>query len=371
MRIKEDKLKILFAGRYSEENILSGPERTAKDIFDEYTLQHQAVFLQYFFDGRKFSVLKKLFGKQIKEHGRGKVITLGALRIIPFLISYRPEIIHLLNYERFTLILYIYRMVFKTAIIYNSHGIIKFENTVIKKQKGSKIFKDNFCEKIFLKYSDKIIFPSEGAKKTAGNFYKIDEEKPIIMPNIAGRLFYDRTNDIPQTKSIKAVIHYKNSLNKSGYEMLLGTLNLLKSRIEIYILSNELTSFQSVKFPNIYVQELMPQEKLAEFYADKNIFLSLNSYDTFSISAAEAMASGLIPIVTNETGISGYINHGVNGFKISYGDTSMLAEIIKKISEMQDKEKISLSREAKKTAEAFRLDKVFNMYLKLYREGTI
>lgn len=368
MRRKEDNVKILFVGRYSEEKILSGPERTSKDIFDEYASNHSAVFLQYFFDGRKFSLFKKLFGKQTTEYGRGKVFTLGVFRIIPFLVSYRPEIIHLLNYERFAVVLYLYSLVFKTAVIYSSHGIIKFENTVIKKQRGRKIYKDNFCERIFIRYSDKIIFPSEEAKKTAGKYYKLPEEKTVIIPNIAGELFYDIAKINSELQPIKAVIHYKNSLNKSGYEMLLGTLNLLKSKIEIYLLTNELSGFQSEKFPNLYVQEMMPQEKLAEFYADKNVFLSLNSYDTFSISAAEAMASGLIPIVTNETGISEYINNGVNGFKIAYGDTSKLGEMLDRISSINSDEIKSLSQKAKETAEAFRIDKIFSRYMELYRE---
>lgn len=368
MRRKEDNVKILFAGRYSEEKILSGPERTSKDIFDEYASNHSAVFLQYFFDGRKFSLFKKLFGKQTTEYGIGKVFTLGIFRIIPFLVSYRPEIIHLLNYERFAVILYLYSLVFKTAVIYSSHGIIKFENTAIKKQRGRKIYKDNFCERIFIRYSDKIIFPSEEAKNTAGKYYKLPEEKTVIIPNIAGGLFYDIAKINSESLPIKAVIYYKNSLNKSGYEMLLGTLNLLKSGTEIYLLTNELTDFQHGKFLNLYVQVMMPQDKLAEFYADKNVFLSLNSYDTFSISTAEAMASGLIPIVTNETGISAYINNGVNGFKIAYGDTSILGEILDRISSMNSNEIISLSQKTKKTAEAFRIDKIFSRYTELYRE---
>ena len=71
---------------------------------------------------------------------------------------------------------------------------------------------------------------------------------------------------------------------------------------------------------------------LVNHYKDADIFLSLNKYDTFSISTVEAMASGLVPVVTEDTGMSRYIEEGTNGFTVKYGDADSLLNILNKLN---------------------------------------
>ncbi|HEY3251488.1 MAG TPA: hypothetical protein VGK25_10265, partial [Ignavibacteria bacterium] len=76
------KNKIVYIGRYNESEILSGPEKTAKRIFDISLQDYDSVFIQYFFDGTKHGAFKKLFGCEKKLFNEGIVIyTSGLLRL--------------------------------------------------------------------------------------------------------------------------------------------------------------------------------------------------------------------------------------------------------------------------------------------------
>ena len=55
-------MKVIFIGTYNESEILSGPEKVCKRVFEEYSKIDDTIFIQYFQDGRKYSYFKKLFG---------------------------------------------------------------------------------------------------------------------------------------------------------------------------------------------------------------------------------------------------------------------------------------------------------------------
>lgn len=363
---KENNLpEVVFAGRYSESEILSGPELTAKKLFESYSAGQKSNFIQYFFDGRKYSFGKKLFGRQaLPSESGGEIITCGLFRFFPLLRKLKPEIIHLTSFERFAVIFFLYRILFNIKIIYNSHGIIRYENEAIKGLKGFTAFKDRFCEHIFLKYSDKIIFPSKQAKDTAEKFYNINSNKILILPNGVEEEFYNQAVTGTNT-GLKAVMMHKNSLNNSSLALITETLTTAELPVDLYILSDSDTGIQNKSVKTI---KQVIHNNLTEFYSDKLLFLSLNSYDTFSISTAEAMAAGLIPVVTNNTGISSYIHNGVNGFIIKAGSSKELSETLSEISRMGKEQIMEISGNAKNTALKFKWSNIFEMYKNVYTE---
>lgn len=371
MKKTKDNINILFAGRYSEGEILSGPEVTAKSIFQQHCLDNSSVFIQYFFDGRKKSIFRKLFGRETARIKNSKVFTLGLFRIIPELRRRRPDVIHLITFERFAVIFFIYRLLFSVKIIYNSHGIIQHENSELKKLPFFYKFKDKFCERIYLKCSDKTIFPSEIAMDKANKYYKPDESKAVILPNGISEIFFKGKANPKQPGKMKAVMHYKNELNSSGFELLKRAMSNITIPIDIFILTNSEITLQQTGNITFYINKMMPSEKLSEFYADKDVFLSLNKYDTFSIAAAEAMASGLIPVVTSQTGISRYILNGVNGFVFDHFDLIGLTEILNSLDALEKQKKYELSSTAVRTAEELKWSYVYKMYFELYREITV
>jgi len=128
------KVSIVFFGKFSGSEILSGPEKTARRLFEKYSAGSEGLFVQYFFDGKIHSVWKKLFGRETKIINDNAVVyTLGIFSIYAFLLKYKPDIIHIITFERFAIIVYLYKIFNPLKILYNSHGVIAFENTTIKK----------------------------------------------------------------------------------------------------------------------------------------------------------------------------------------------------------------------------------------------
>jgi glycosyltransferase involved in cell wall biosynthesis len=368
MKQESGKIDVVFLGRYNDSEILSGPEKTAVRIFYEHTKYNKSVFIQYFFDGRKYGFLKKLFGKEKKKRvNNSDVLTLGLLKTFTALIRLKPEIIHIITFERFAVTAFLYRFFCKTNIIYCAHGIVTYENTELKKVPALHRLKDRFCERIFLKYSDKIIFYSENSLDIAEKYFKIDEYKSVILSGGIDEVFSRSfKNKIKTNGNIKAVIHQLNVFSKSSAVFLNNCLDKISCSLDLFVIGNYsrlLTENPKIKIQ--YLDKMSPPE-LAEFYKDIDVFLSLNSYETFSISTAEAMAAGLVPVVTEETGISRYIINGENGFTVKYGDTEKLAELINYLS--SDRTLINeISASSACVYEMLSWSNVYETYSNIYR----
>jgi glycosyltransferase involved in cell wall biosynthesis len=359
---------VVFLGRYSESEILSGPEKTSKRIFFEHTKLNHSYFIQYFFDGRKYGIIKKLFGKgKADVINNSEILTLGLFPALLKLLKLKPKIIHVITFERFAVLAFFCKILFKTRIIYNTHGIVTYENTELKKTPFLLRQKDRFCEKLFLKYSDIIIFYSENSIDIAEKYFKLNEARAVILSNGIDDVF-SSSREKPKSKSenLRLVIHYQNELHSGSIDFLNKCLEKITLPIEIFIVGNEKASIinPSTCFKVNYVEKMTPK-KLSEFYSDKDIFLSLNNYDTFSISTAEAMSAGLVPIVTEETGMSRYIWHGENGFTVKYGDFGKLAELINNLQSG----KIALSElslNASKIFEILTWSQIYESYKNFY-----
>lgn len=367
MKTGKDKLNIVYAGRFNDSEILSGPEKTAKRVFTEHSIENKAYFIQYFFDGNKYSLWKKLFGKETKYINNTSIIyTLGLFRIFGVLNEIKPDIIHIITFERFAAVIIFYMMFHKIKIVYNEHGVVAYGNYKIKKTPLILRLKDKFCEKMFLSKPDKIIFLSESSIDIAEKYFMVDESKSVILPNGIDSVFFAKSAHNENNQVLRAVLLFKNELHKSGLDFLKKFIDGFKCKLEIYILTNSTADVISNENLNISFIKLMTADELAEFYKDKDIFLSLNEYDTFSISTAEAMASRLIPVITNQTGISRYIENGYNGFTVDYGNLDELSDSITKILQLSHAERDKIAQNAKNIYDSLSWNRVYEMYYNLY-----
>lgn len=351
------KLNIIYTGRYNEGEILSGPEKTARRVFSECEKKHKAFFIQFFFDGRKYGLFKKLFGFEIKD----KIITAGLVKLFFLLFRLKPEIIHIITFERFAYIVLLYALFRKVKIIYNSHGVIKYEDSEIKNEHSWHRLKNRFAEKRFLQNSDVIIFNSEISKKLARKYYTINDKKCLIVPNGVDAVF-----NITETGTRKGCIFFTGEkLHESGRMFLKSFLDFSHFQPDINVIGSKKYCV-NIYNSSVKIFNKMKPAELAVFYKDKDIFLGLNKYDTFSITAAEAISAGLIPILTKETGISSYIINGENGFIISYGDKSQLENILVQLCNMPEDKKEEIRNNARKLYNELAWDKVYNMYDNIY-----
>lgn len=362
MKTGKAEPRIVFMGRYNDSEMLSGPEKVAKRIFSEHTKHNKAVFIQYFFDGRKFDIGKKLFAKEEQKISDNAVLyTAGLFKVYGLLKKLNPDIIHIIMFERFAVIALIYKFFNKVKVIYNEHGVVAYENSELKQTAFIYRLKDKLCEKRFLKGSDKILFVSLRAVEIAKEYYNFDESKVIIISNGVDNIFYNNSQkDFPAI--LKAVFIYQNELYNSGLKFLRNYMEKFKQPIELYIISN---SAIDVYFKATVVKPMTACE-LAEFYINKHIFLALNKYDTFSISTVEAMASGLVPIITTETGASRYIENCYNGYTLPYKNIESLNDAVNSFIELPGEAKQKMSQNAAHIYIDLKWENVYDSYKNIY-----
>lgn len=368
-------MKILFAGSYNKGNTFTGPEKVARRIFNLASKDpgnFNTVFASYFFDGNKYGLLKKIFGKgTVITNSSEKVYRFGILRVFFYTFKFRPDVIHIITYERYAVVFFLYRLFRKVKIIYNVHGIAVYENSINQNASEKLRSRDSFCEKIYFKHSDILIFLSELSKKNAHKFYEFDDSKVVIIPNGIDKEFYDAgiKRKAISGSVLKAV--FIGDINKieKGFNELISALKKIEFNIDLFAVSNippdKITSevISNNDKLNFHLINKMDTENFAEFLSDKDIFISASSYEQFSLAAVESMAAGLVAIVSAETGMASYIQSGFNGFVFNNED-----ELISILNTLNaDRNSISnISAKSKMIYHELNIDNVFMEYKKLY-----
>ena len=108
------------------------------------------------------------------------------------------------------------------------------------------------------------------------------------------------------------------------------------------------------------------QEQMEEIMAVSDIFLLPSEYESFGLSALEAMASRSIVISSNAGGLPEIVQHGVNGFMANVGDVDSMAGYA--ISVLKDE---TLLEEMKQAAfiqaNRFDIQNIIPQYENIYR----
>jgi glycosyltransferase involved in cell wall biosynthesis len=67
---------------------------------------------------------------------------------------------------------------------------------------------------------------------------------------------------------------------------------------------------------------------LRDALCSAQVYVSVPSSDSFSLSTLEAMATGAFPVVSDLVSQNGWIQHGDNGLRVAAGDAGALAEAL-------------------------------------------
>jgi glycosyltransferase involved in cell wall biosynthesis len=79
---------------------------------------------------------------------------------------------------------------------------------------------------------------------------------------------------------------------------------------------------------------LISREKLPEIYSEHEIFLFPSRFEGMGLAAAEAMASGLVPVATVISGVTtDFVEHGKSGFLFPQGDAKMAENQVRQLIE--------------------------------------
>jgi glycosyltransferase involved in cell wall biosynthesis len=358
-------MKIALIGKYGEQEIVPGPERIARDLHSELKGRNlNIVFIEYFFSEYKnSSVINKIFGKQIISDNQ--IIRLGLLRFLILLFREQFDIIHIINHQSFLIFLFIIRPFIRSKIFTTFHGLVKQEIPLSKLWR-KRFVVDLWIEKLLVKKSELMIFPSNLLLNLFNNYYKISHKEYRIIPNGVNKIFYDRGNSFPLVvNSVKIVFYngFNDSINR-GFEELLELLRNVNINIELFVIGNRTEPNPNSKINLIFVNA-MSQIELCEFLRDKHFIIKSQAIDTFSLFVAECMLLGLIPIISKNIGIKEVIKDKVNGFIYSGNSPQELAELFNDIfNGRYDLQKNSLN--AKKIFEQLNWNNIVTKYLSAY-----
>ena len=360
-------MKIALVGRFGEGEILSGPEKVAKNLFNEIsTTNKNTVFLSYFFKSKKTRNFKTLLFGFHKLYSNQQIYRLGLLRLIIELYKIKPSIIHLVTFERFTIVVFLLRPLLKFKIVYTVHGIYQYEQTIfINKPSFISKLKDLTLEKLIFKKSDVLVFLSKQMIDLAKNYYEVNSSGSLIIPN--GVLVPDNYEVKNFNINLRLEVVFYNGLENSRNRGLEELLNIFANKIlenyHLTVIGNAIGTIAD----DINLIQPLPEKALYEFLRDKHFLIDNLGYMPFSIFALEAMALGMIILVSDQSGIASFIKSGKNGFVYNATHPEQITDILVEI--LRSKHKLEeLSREAYLTARELSWSKISAKYLQAYRE---
>jgi len=109
------------------------------------------------------------------------------------------------------------------------------------------------------------------------------------------------------------------------------------------------------------------QQDMEEIYAISDLFLLPSEYESFGLSALEAMAAGTPVIATNAGGLPEIVTHNVNGYLSNIGDVEQMAGYAKEIL-LDDVKHTKFKLEAKKQAVKFDIENIVPLYEQIYQQ---
>lgn len=325
-------MRVIYIGTYNTSEILSGPEKVSKRIFEEYSREDRTLFVHYFQDGKKFGYIKKLFGYEKTADVNGsEVLRLGIFRMLYNVFRLKPDVIHILCYNRFVLFLYLLKIFLRVKVFYTLNGIIRHENKYFNKEPVFNILKNQITEYVIVYFSDRIFYLSEFSKSILYLYYSPDSTKLSKTINGLDDCFLEEENYGNSLKEFNSVVFIGNVNQKEkGFDFLCSALKICNIKIKLYVIDSVDRKNRVKECPNVEINivDKMSPVNLLEFLKDKRIIVTPSENDTFSISTLEAISCGLYPVLTGQTGLSEIIDKYTNVSVVNYGDGKKLADVL-------------------------------------------
>lgn len=226
--------------------------------------------------------------------------------------------------------------------------------------------------------SDAITAVSDNLKKETLLNFHIEKEISVIHNFVDIHRFNKKPIDAFKMaiapKGEKIILHASNFRKIKRIADVIHTYNLVRQDISSKLLlvgdgperpmaeelCRELGIDEETRF-------LGKQQDMEEIYAISDLFLLPSEYESFGLSALEAMAAGTPVIATNAGGLPEIVIHNVNGYLSNIGDVDQMAEYAKEI--LLDKEKHSKFKlAAREQAIKFDIENIVPLYEQVYQK---
>jgi len=237
------------------------------------------------------------------------------------------------------------KLVFKRPMFVNVQGRLEVGISGVIENAFDKIITKHIYQKVL----KKIICVSESLKARLSNL-GIKDDKLVVISN---GVDISKFTKIPDAKFFDKYLDGKNNYKKvvfvgrldaqKGVEYLIRAIpNVIKNytKVHFFILGNgnlekmlkslakELNILESITF-----LDMIPLDKMAEFYSSADIFCLPSIHEGFPLSIAEALSIGLVIVASATEGIPEAIIEKKNGFLTTPRDvTELTTKLIKSLT---------------------------------------
>lgn len=161
-----------------------------------------------------------------------------------------------------------------------------------------------------------------------------------IEPDADLRIVYAGRLDAEQ-KRVRDLLDVASSLQARGVRF---TMTIIGEGPERAGLARSIE--KSALASSVRLLPPVANDRMAEVYADNDVFILPSAYEGMPIALLEAMGQGCVPFAANvESGVREIIKHRDNGFRIPVGDIERFAELLQRFAESAE-ERDRMSRAA-------------------------
>ncbi len=225
--------------------------------------------------------------------------------------------------------------------------------------------------------SDAITAVSENLKQETYNNFAIEKDIQVIYNFVDVKRFSKRPIDafrkVIAPNNERIVLHASNFRKIKRIDDIIRIFKKLNDKVPSKLLlvgdgperpmAEELCRELQISDDTRFVGK---QQDMEDILAIADLFLLPSEYESFGLSALEAMAAGAPVVATNVGGIPEIIKQGYNGFMGEVGDVDQMAKYAIEILEDEDRFQVYRAN-ARKQADRFDINNIVPQYEELYK----
>jgi alpha-1,3-mannosyltransferase len=288
---------------------------------------------------------------------------LGALRT--------ADIVHVHGLCFLSDLLAITKFLYRKPLLLSTHGGV-FHTTSLSTLKG--IYFSGWLRLAGMAFDRVIAVSRNDFELFSGVFPK---DKMLLVENAVDVKKFQAAKRKPRQDSFLFV--GRLSKNK-GLELLLDAFALLAARKKGATLTIAGEDFDGIMVElkkkraalglgeKVRFEGEVSEERLLELLSTHSFFVSASQFEGFGVSAIEAMASGLVPILNNIPTFRGFVKNGNNGFTVDFADAKKAAIAMEAACALSKGKLQEMSKSAKATAQRFSWESRVKEIEKIYKE---
>jgi glycosyltransferase involved in cell wall biosynthesis len=228
--------------------------------------------------------------------------------------------------------------------------------------------------------SDLILCLSEYSRENISDSYFIPKSKIKVMYGGVDESFFLTTEQYKE-KSQNFSLLFCGRLNgpheQKGVDILLKAMPLVLKEhdVDLNLIGSgpresqykELAKKLGIEH-NVNFLSFIEHENLPSYYANADLFVLPSRRESFGLTIAEAMASGLPVVSTNVTAIPEVVKDGETGLLVPPNDPEKLAEAINSLLDQPEKMKMMGEKGRERAKQYFTWEKVAERVVNFYHE---